>query len=65
MRSFSVLLTSIVRPDQSSKAWHPPNKNPRSAATGNSFNHDPKAVQAKITRFFSVLLGARPATGTH
>jgi len=38
------------------RARHPKNKNPRTTATGNRFNHDQKPVQTKITRFFSVLL---------
>jgi hypothetical protein len=53
----NALLTSDEKPGQSSQARHPLNKNPRSATTSNRFNHDQQTVQAKITRFCSVLLG--------
>jgi len=49
-------LTPDEKPGQSSQARQPPSKNPRSVVTSNRFDHDPKTVQAKITRFCSGLL---------
>jgi len=64
MRLLSVLLTPVERPSPSSQARHPSDKNPRSAGTGNRFNHDQKTVQTKNIRFFSGLLeGPVPPDG--
>jgi hypothetical protein len=51
MRSGSGLFTTDKKPGQGSQAAHPPGKYPRSAATRNTFKHDQKSVQAKITPF--------------